>query len=280
KTMPLSSRVRELNIWTFQGSVGDSRLWFVKFYVPWCRGCKRMTGQYDELAEAFESKPEIVIARFDCMQNEKLCERLGVDRTPTLKLFFNGAVVETYKADFYHVELMGPFLRKMLEKYKGVTKSKTQDMDAGTAAAGGVSVRGAGKAQDETAAAHLEGGNNSSVETSPKAAPGPAGSAGTAGLRYGRVEVQPDDVIRATPLEAGVYDRPAGATPFIYGEDSDGEGGGTKEHSDNQLDVRTASRKWVSPERAEDAVLTEVASAVAADLPDGGGGDGGDGGGG
>ncbi|GIL50215.1 hypothetical protein Vafri_6331 [Volvox africanus] len=213
------------------------------------------------------------------MQNENLCERLGVDRTPTLKLFFNGTVVETYKADFYHVELMGPFLRIMLEKYKGVKQSKTPDMHAGAAAAGGVGVRGAGNTQDDAAAARLEGGSNSSMATSPEGAPGPAGSAGRAGPGHGSVEVQPDDVIRATPLEAGVYDRPAGATPLESGC-SDGEGGGTKGLSDKQLDVRTASCKWVGPDLAEDAVLTEVASAVAADVPVGGGGGGGGGDGG
>ncbi|GIL87056.1 hypothetical protein Vretifemale_15218 [Volvox reticuliferus] len=191
------------------------------------------------------------LCRFDCMQNEDLCDRLGVDRTPTLKLFLNGTVVETYKADFYHVELMVPFLRKMLEKYKGVKQSKTQE---------------------DAAAATLESGSNASVTTSPEAASGPAGSAGT-GPVYGEVKVQPDDVIQATPLETDVYYSPAGATSSEFGGDNDGEGGGAKVQSDNQLDMPTASGKWAKPDRAEDAILLEVAAAVAANVPDGSDGD-------
>ncbi|GFR50253.1 hypothetical protein Agub_g12439, partial [Astrephomene gubernaculifera] len=109
------SHAVELNTFTFRGSIGDGRLWFVEYYVPWCRGCKRMEAQWNELGEIFNTHPNVVIARFDCMADEALCEWQGIDRTPTLKLYFKGKAVETYKADFYHVDLMRPFLLKMLD---------------------------------------------------------------------------------------------------------------------------------------------------------------------
>ncbi len=71
--------------------------------------------------------------RFDCERAEELCEKLGVTRTPTLKVFYQvgpgpggrhrqlllmatahpwthcrrlqGADVETYKADYLHIDL-------------------------------------------------------------------------------------------------------------------------------------------------------------------------------
>lgn len=33
------------------------------FYVPWCRGCKRMAGQWAELGEAVSSYPDVALAR-------------------------------------------------------------------------------------------------------------------------------------------------------------------------------------------------------------------------
>jgi hypothetical protein len=27
------------------------QVWFVEFYVPWCRGCKRLAGQWVQLAD-------------------------------------------------------------------------------------------------------------------------------------------------------------------------------------------------------------------------------------
>ena len=71
----------------------DDRAYFIMFYVPWCRGCKRMAEQWDALADAFSADRRVVLAKFDCMQDEDFCaEREGIDHTPTLKLYHRGKV--------------------------------------------------------------------------------------------------------------------------------------------------------------------------------------------
>ncbi len=114
------------------------------------------------------------------MQDEGLCERLGVDRTPTLQLYLYGEHVETYKADFYHVDLMRPFLERMRIKY-GTAESYGKKPAAGAAAA------------------TIGGAATGAAEASRPA--GPAGVGNDAG----------GGVIEATKVEPGVYDRPAGS---------------------------------------------------------------------
>ncbi|KAG2485805.1 hypothetical protein HYH03_015516 [Edaphochlamys debaryana] len=153
---PAGPGITELNIWTFRGSVADGRLWFIQFYVPWCRGCKRMSGQWDALAEEFMRDPQVVIARFDCMTDEAFCESQGVEHTPTLKLYHNGKAVETYRADFYHVDMMRPFLRRM--KAQHLAQRPPADLP--------------GPAATATAAAAGATG----VERTPLPTPGPTGA--------------------------------------------------------------------------------------------------------
>jgi hypothetical protein len=42
-----------------------------------------------------------------------VCDKFGVDRTPTLKAFAHGRDLLTYRADVYHEDLLLPFVRKL-----------------------------------------------------------------------------------------------------------------------------------------------------------------------
>lgn len=63
--------------------------------------------------------------RFDCDRAEDLCDVLNVSRTPTLKVYFQGADVETYKADFLHIDLFKPFIMRMYEQLTNGPSSPT-----------------------------------------------------------------------------------------------------------------------------------------------------------
>ncbi|KAG2441741.1 hypothetical protein HXX76_003356 [Chlamydomonas incerta] len=128
-------------MFNFPRSEIDDRAYFIMFYVPWCRGCKRMAEQWDALADAFSRDRRVVLARFDCMQDEDFCsERQGIEHTPTLKLYHRGKAAETYRADIYHVDLMRPFLASRLDRLQrgdaaAAAPQQPQQPTAGGAAA-------------------------------------------------------------------------------------------------------------------------------------------------
>jgi len=62
----------------------------VEFYAPWCGHCKRLAPTYDELALAFSSEKDVVIAKVDASAEESLGTKYGIKGYPTLKWFGKG----------------------------------------------------------------------------------------------------------------------------------------------------------------------------------------------
>ena len=60
-----------------------TRSFFVKFYAPWCGHCKALAPTWQQL----EAKHPEHVASVDCTAETALCERLGIEGYPTLKLF-------------------------------------------------------------------------------------------------------------------------------------------------------------------------------------------------
>jgi len=60
----------------------------VEFYAPWCGHCKKLVPIYDELAEKFASRDDILIAKMDSTANE--LEHTRVESFPTIKLYKKG----------------------------------------------------------------------------------------------------------------------------------------------------------------------------------------------
>ncbi|NWZ70236.1 PDIA2 isomerase, partial [Acrocephalus arundinaceus] len=58
---------------------------FVKFYVPWCPHCQAMAAAWEELAERYKDREDIVIAEMDCTANE--LENITIQGYPTLHYF-------------------------------------------------------------------------------------------------------------------------------------------------------------------------------------------------
>lgn len=60
----------------------------VEFYAPWCGHCKKLVPIYDELAEKFASRDDILVAKMDSTANE--LEHTRIDSFPTIKLYKKG----------------------------------------------------------------------------------------------------------------------------------------------------------------------------------------------
>ncbi|NXM72110.1 PDIA2 isomerase, partial [Serilophus lunatus] len=58
---------------------------FVKFYAPWCSHCQAMAAAWEELAERYKDREDIVIAEMDATANE--LENITIHGFPTLHYF-------------------------------------------------------------------------------------------------------------------------------------------------------------------------------------------------
>uniref|UniRef100_A0A7S0UIS9 Thioredoxin domain-containing protein n=1 Tax=Polytomella parva TaxID=51329 RepID=A0A7S0UIS9_9CHLO len=80
----------------FEEKSSDGKLYFVKFYAPWCGHCVRLAPTWKELAASYATDDQIEIAHVDCTADKSVCQSLGVRGYPSLKLIYEGEVIENY----------------------------------------------------------------------------------------------------------------------------------------------------------------------------------------
>jgi len=61
----------------------------VEFWIKSCGNCKKFKPVYEKLAEVFGDRLRFVrVNMFESVENLRLAEGLGVEETPTVKLFY------------------------------------------------------------------------------------------------------------------------------------------------------------------------------------------------
>ncbi|KAK9916761.1 hypothetical protein WJX75_006663 [Coccomyxa subellipsoidea] len=91
------SNVVKLDSTTFKEKVADGRVYFIKFFAPWCGHCKKMAPTWSQLADSYKSNKEVVIAQVDCTTAKDVCEKAEVTGYPSLKSYYNGESHATFR---------------------------------------------------------------------------------------------------------------------------------------------------------------------------------------
>lgn len=81
----------------FEEKVGDGKVYFIKFFAPWCGHCKRLAPTWEELAKDLQDNSDVAIAHVDCTIHRDICTQAEVKGYPTLKAYHKGEEYKTYR---------------------------------------------------------------------------------------------------------------------------------------------------------------------------------------
>ncbi|KAJ1856010.1 protein disulfide-isomerase precursor [Coemansia sp. RSA 486] len=85
-----ASAVKVLTNNDFLSWTRDQNLALVEFYAPWCGYCQAMAPAYEMAAEALK-KNSIPLAKVDCTVETSVCDDMGIEGFPTLKVVKDGS---------------------------------------------------------------------------------------------------------------------------------------------------------------------------------------------
>ncbi|EMI45312.1 MULTISPECIES: thioredoxin [Pirellulaceae] len=89
-----SEAVKEFTDANFDSEVlsSDSAV-LVDFWAPWCGPCRQIAPMIDELAD---ENPGVSIGKVNIDENPGVAQKFGINSIPTLLLFKNGEVSESF----------------------------------------------------------------------------------------------------------------------------------------------------------------------------------------
>ncbi|EFJ46712.1 hypothetical protein VOLCADRAFT_75277 [Volvox carteri f. nagariensis] len=92
-----SPHIVHLTSSNYEEQTGDGKVYFIKYYAPWCGHCKRLAGTWKELAKDLIDVPNVVIAHVDCTTDRDVCTSAQIKGYPTLKIVHKGEEVNAYR---------------------------------------------------------------------------------------------------------------------------------------------------------------------------------------
>jgi thioredoxin 1 len=103
-----SEKVQTVTDSTFDELVKGPTPVLVDFWAEWCMPCRRIAPAVDRLATEFDGR--LTVAKMNVDENPEVPMRYGIRGIPTLLLFKNGEIVDT----FVGADESG--IKKMVEK--------------------------------------------------------------------------------------------------------------------------------------------------------------------
>jgi len=98
-----SGVVLELTSQNFESTIqaNPSKVFFVKFFAPWCGHCKRLAPTWSELAKDLDESSlphfqNVQLANVNCDETSDICRKYSIRGYPTLKLFVGGKPLTEY----------------------------------------------------------------------------------------------------------------------------------------------------------------------------------------
>jgi thioredoxin 1 len=82
----------------FKKAIQANQPVLVDFWAPWCGPCKALGPTIDKLSELYQGKA--VVAKINIDDVPELAVQLEVSSIPTVKIFKNGAEIESFTGAF------------------------------------------------------------------------------------------------------------------------------------------------------------------------------------
>jgi len=86
--------MKNLSSKEFDEVIGKDKLVVVDFYADWCMPCRFVAPILEKLEKEFDGKVEFAKVNVD--ENVELARRYNISAIPTIMLFYNGKIVNSF----------------------------------------------------------------------------------------------------------------------------------------------------------------------------------------
>ena len=83
-------KVEDIQAKDFEGKISSEIPVVVEFWIKSCDNCRKFKPIYEDLSDSFNDLKFFRVNMFESVENLRLAEGLGVEETPTVKIFRKG----------------------------------------------------------------------------------------------------------------------------------------------------------------------------------------------